>query len=108
MAEVGSPVEGGVVGDELAALVGVAVDGGRDARQLGNQVERVLVHRVPVVELADALLIRCRELAFRLRPHEEAGLSGLPTNSMAEPGSTLDAGHSRMKALPLCHENHRS
>ncbi len=59
------------MGNELAALVGVAVDGGRDAGQLGDQIHGVLVDGVPVVELADALLVRRRKMALRLRAPTE-------------------------------------
>ena len=73
--QVGGPVEVAVVGDLFAAKVGVAVDEGRNARQLGDQVEGVLIDRVPVVFLGDALRIGLSEPAIRLQKKAPAHVS---------------------------------
>lgn len=72
MGKVGGPVQAGVMWNELAALVGVAVDGRRNAGQLGDEIHRVLVHRVPVIELADSLLVCRRKVAVRLLDNTQA------------------------------------
>ena len=53
--EVGSPVKGGVRGNELAALVGGAVDERRQLWQLRYKRKGVLECRLPILELADTL-----------------------------------------------------
>ena len=53
--QIGSPVQLGVSRDDIAALVGVAVDEGGNAGQLGNEVNAVLHDGLPVVQLVDAL-----------------------------------------------------
>uniref|UniRef100_A0A2M4C5E3 Putative secreted protein n=1 Tax=Anopheles marajoara TaxID=58244 RepID=A0A2M4C5E3_9DIPT len=50
--------------DTLAVAVRVAVDGGRDHRQLGDQVHAVLVHVLPVLALVHTLRVRLGELAL--------------------------------------------
>eukprot|EP00160_Parvularia_atlantis_P013015 Unigene2679_Nuclearia_a/m.8289 Unigene2679_Nuclearia_a/g.8289 ORF Unigene2679_Nuclearia_a/g.8289 Unigene2679_Nuclearia_a/m.8289 type:complete len:374 (+) Unigene2679_Nuclearia_a:476-1597(+) len=50
-----APVRAGLGRDDAAVLVGVAVDARGDVRQLGQQVHRVLVRRLPVLVLVDAL-----------------------------------------------------
>ena len=87
--QVGGPVQLGVVRDEVAALVGVAVDQRRHARQLGDEVERVLIHGVPVVELADARLVRRSELALWLHAWHARCRSQTPQLLAIEPPCTL-------------------
>lgn len=51
--EVACPVKVAVRWQQLSLLVQVAVDGGGNAGQLGDEIERVLVDGVPVLTLVD-------------------------------------------------------
>lgn len=56
--EVGGPIELWVDGaDSLAVTVGVAVDGGGDDWQLGDQVHAVFVDVFPVLALVNTLTL---------------------------------------------------
>ncbi|KFM23541.1 hypothetical protein F751_4423 [Auxenochlorella protothecoides] len=66
-AQVGGPVQGRVGGDQLAPRIRVAVDDGRDLRQLGDQVQAVLQHRLPVPALVQARVVGRRKLAAGLQ-----------------------------------------
>jgi len=65
--QVAPPVQRGVGLDVCAAAVRLAVDGGRNRGQLGDQVEGVLEDGVPVLGLVDAGLIGLCKLAVGLR-----------------------------------------
>lgn len=59
--EVGGPIEFRVDGsDALSVMVGVAVDGGSDDWQLGNQVHAVFVDVFPILGLVNTLKIMIR------------------------------------------------
>ena len=66
MRQVGCPVQLGVSLNDVASLVGVPVDEGSNAWQLGNDVYGVLKVGLPVVELIDALGVGCCKLTARL------------------------------------------
>lgn len=54
--EVRGPVVALIQGDEVAVLVRVAVDGGGEARELAEEVQRVLKDGLPVLGLVDACI----------------------------------------------------
>eukprot|EP00050_Salpingoeca_kvevrii_P005737 m.285352 g.285352 ORF g.285352 m.285352 type:complete len:487 (+) comp11360_c0_seq1:18-1478(+) len=65
-AEVGRPILLGVDGGDVAIVEGVAVDESGNAGELGNEVDRVLVHVLPVLLLVDAARVGLGKLALRL------------------------------------------
>ncbi len=70
--EVGAHVEAGLGGDDVAVLVLVAVDEGRDLGETRHQRGGVLVHVLPVVGLLRVVVLR-RELALLLHGQDGRG-----------------------------------
>ena len=89
MRQVCGPVQLRICLDDVPSLVGVPVDEGCDAWQLGNDVYGVLQVGLPVVELVDALGIGCRKLTAGLHTKicvQSETLSRLPCNHASTDG----------------------
>ncbi len=72
---IGRPVELVVGGDHLPVLVGAPVDEGRDHGQAGEEGQRVLEHRVPVLVPLETLAVALREDGIFLhRQHADGQL----------------------------------
>lgn len=65
--KVGAHIDGGVGGDGLAAVIGVAVNLRSGPGQEGDEVEHVLVGELPVLGLVDAFGVGLGELALGLQ-----------------------------------------
>lgn len=88
--EVGRPVQGGVSwGCAGGGVVGGAVDVRRNSGKLGDEVEAVLQHWLPVLALMQPLAVRLGEHAGRLRT---GGPPGFPLTHRSPPWSHI-AGH---------------
>ena len=72
--KIGGPVQGGVRGDELAALVRAAVDERGQLGQLRDQGEGVLEGRLPELQLADALRVGPGKQALRLHTRQDTAM----------------------------------
>jgi hypothetical protein len=74
--EVAAHVEGRILGDVHVGLVLHAVDVGGQGGQLGQEVENVLQHGLPVDHLAHALVVALDELRLALHGQDALGEEG--------------------------------
>ena len=70
MGKVGGPVELFLGSDDLAGVVGVAVDEGSDAGQLGDAIHGVFKGELPVIFLVHTIAIGLGKLGVLLQGHD--------------------------------------
>jgi hypothetical protein len=71
--EVTAEIEIGICRNLVVVLVLHAVDMGADGGELCQEVHAILVHRIPVVHLAHALLVPLHEHGLTLQRHDRRG-----------------------------------